>query len=111
MYQIVAVKVHHLVPSGYKVLNELLPYAEEWSGMKLLPHRAYGFRAYRNESQLLMHIDQVQTDIISYILHINSEKAEPWPIFIEDFNGQTHEIIGICFLMKVQSVFTAGRGD
>jgi len=32
--------------------------------------------------------------IISFILHIDSsEDAEPWPIFIEDFQGRTHEVI------------------
>ena len=76
-----------------RVLHELLPYAEEWSGMTLVPHQAYGFRLYRNESQLLMHVDRLQTHVISFILHIDSEKADPWPIFIEDFNGRTHEVI------------------
>ena len=38
-----------------RVLHELLPYAEEWSGLQLTPYRAYGFRLYRNESQLTMH--------------------------------------------------------
>ena len=76
-----------------RVLHEFLPYAEEWSGMKLKPHQPFGFRVYRNESQLLMHTDEVQTDIISMILHIDSENAEPWPIFVEDYNGRTHEIV------------------
>ena len=51
-----------------------------------------------------MHNDEVQNDIISLILHIDSEKAEPWPILIEDYNGRTHEIIfnpwGYSFLWK-----------
>lgn len=37
-----------------RVLHELHPFAEEWSGMKLTPYRAYGFRLYRNNSQLTM---------------------------------------------------------
>jgi hypothetical protein len=77
-----------------RVLHELQPYAEQWSGMKLNPWGAYGFRLYRNESTLFMHIDRMQTHIISFILHIDSsDDAEPWPIFIEDFNGNTHEVI------------------
>ena len=77
-----------------RVLHELLPYVEEWSGIELTPHQAYGFRLYRNESQLLMHVDRLQTHVISFILHIDSsEDAEPWPIFIEDFQGRTHEVI------------------
>jgi len=67
-----------------RVLNELRHYAEEWSGVELTPYRAYGFRLYRNESQLMMHTDKVQTHIVSFILHIDSsDDAEPWPIFIE----------------------------
>lgn len=77
-----------------RVLQEMLPYAEEWSGLELEPHVAYGFRLYRNHSALYMHLDRMQTHIISFILHIDSsEDAEPWPIFIEDFNGTTHEVI------------------
>jgi hypothetical protein len=76
-----------------RVLKDMQPYAEEWSGMELEPFGAYGFRVYRNQSQLHMHLDRMQTHIISFILHIDSsEDAEPWPIFIEDFNGTTHEV-------------------
>ena len=40
-----------------------------------------------------MHVDKMQTHVISFILHIDSsEDAEPWPIFIEDLQGRTHEI-------------------
>jgi hypothetical protein len=77
-----------------RVLKELKHYAEEWSGVELTPYRAYGFRLYRNNSQLMMHVDKQQTHIISFIYHIDSsDDAEPWPIFIEDFNGNTHEVI------------------
>jgi hypothetical protein len=77
-----------------RVLQELRPYAEEWSGVELIPAQAYGFRLYQNESQLTMHVDRLQTNVISFILHIDStEDAEPWPIFIEDFQGKTHEAI------------------
>mmetsp|Transcript_20696 Transcript_20696/g.26717 ORF Transcript_20696/g.26717 Transcript_20696/m.26717 type:complete len:365 (-) Transcript_20696:91-1185(-) len=78
-----------------RVLNELKHYAETWAkGVELTPYRAYGFRLYQNNSRLHTHIDKCQTHIISFILHIDSsEDAEPWPIFIEDFHGNTHEVI------------------
>jgi hypothetical protein len=41
-----------------RVLHELKHYAEEWSGVELTPYRAYGFRLYRNNSQLMMHVDK-----------------------------------------------------
>ena len=39
-------------------------------------------------------MDKFHTHIISCILHIeHDEKSEPWPIFIEDFHGNTNEVI------------------
>jgi len=77
-----------------RVLHQLRGYAQAWSGVELTPYRAYGFRLYQNNSQLTMHIDKMQTHIISFILHIDSsDDAEPWPIFIEDYHGNTHEVI------------------
>lgn len=76
-----------------RVLYEMQSYAETWSGMELVPSSVYGFRVYRNESQLYMHIDKPQTHVISFILHIaSSEDAEPWPLYIDDYHGQTHEV-------------------
>lgn len=77
-----------------RVLTELQPMHEAWSGMKLMPYIAYGFRLYRNQSNLLMHIDKSQTHVISCILHIDSsDDADPWPIIIEDLQGNTNEVI------------------
>jgi hypothetical protein len=77
-----------------QVLRELQPYAEAWSNVSLVPQGAYGFRLYRNESKLFMHVDKIQTHIISMILHIDSsEDSDPWPIYIEDFHGNTHEVV------------------
>lgn len=77
-----------------RVLEELQTYPETWSGMELTPVIAYGFRLYRNQSRLHVHVDKAQTHVISFILHIDSsEDAEPWPILIEDLQGNTHEVI------------------
>ena len=77
-----------------RVLNELQTFPETWSGMELTPVVAYGFRLYRNQSRLHVHVDKPQTHVISFILHIDSsEDAEPWPILIEDLQGNTHEVI------------------
>jgi hypothetical protein len=73
-------------------LEELQHYPETWAGLELTPFQAYGFRLYRNNSQLHMHVDKSQTHVISFILHIDSsEDAEPWPILIEDFHGSKWE--------------------
>ena len=77
-----------------KVLETLLPMHEEWSGVPLKGALAYGLRAYRNSSSLLMHVDKSLTHIISCIFHIDSsEESEPWPIVIEDFQGNTNEVV------------------
>lgn len=66
---------------------------EKWSGVSLVPSIAYGLRVYRNEASLYMHVDKPTTHIIFSILHKDhSEDSEPWPIVIEDFVGNTHEV-------------------
>jgi hypothetical protein len=79
---------------NHKVLQELKPLHEEWSGVPLVGAIAYGLRLYQNNSRLLMHVDKSATHIISCILHIDhSEDSEPWPIIIEDFQGNTNEVV------------------
>jgi hypothetical protein len=71
-----------------RVLKELQEYPEKWVGFPLTAHTAYGFRLYRNQSRLHVHVDKGATHVISFILHIDSsDDAEPWPILIEDFQG------------------------
>ena len=75
------------------ILHEMQPLFEWWSGLDLIPSIAYGIRAYRNDSNLLMHIDKAATHIISGIFHVDrSDDAKPWPIVIEDFLGNTNQV-------------------
>lgn len=77
-----------------KVLHDLLPLHQAWAGVELVPNNAYGLRIYRNSSNLLMHIDKMQTHIISGILHVDHDpESKPWPLVIEDFNGNVNEVI------------------
>jgi hypothetical protein len=67
---------------------------EDWSGVPLVGSIAYGLRVYQAGASLLMHVDRPLTHIISCILHIDhSEESEPWPIVIEDFQGNTNEVV------------------
>jgi len=76
------------------VLNELKEMHENWSGVPLVGSIAYGLRVYQDGASLLMHVDRPLTHIISCILHIDhSETSEPWPIVIEDFQGNTNEVV------------------
>lgn len=41
-----------------------------------------------------MHVDRTQTHVISCIYHIASgDESEPWPIVIEDFDGNTNAVV------------------
>lgn len=76
------------------VLREMQPILEAWSNIDLMPIVAYGFRLYRNQSNLLMHLDETRTHVISCIYHIDSsDDAEPWSLLIEDFEGNTNEVV------------------
>eukprot|EP00565_Helicotheca_tamesis_P003132 CAMPEP_0185723832 /NCGR_PEP_ID=MMETSP1171-20130828/538_1 /TAXON_ID=374046 /ORGANISM="Helicotheca tamensis, Strain CCMP826" /LENGTH=359 /DNA_ID=CAMNT_0028391587 /DNA_START=64 /DNA_END=1143 /DNA_ORIENTATION=+ len=77
-----------------RALRELQPILEAWSGVKLVGNNAYGLRVYRNESSLNMHVDKTETHIISTILHVDHDlHSEPWPIVIEDYQGNTQEVV------------------
>ena len=101
------------------ILEELQPMHEDWAGIPLEGFQAYGLRIYRNESILHMHgkfflasisvvlrlyksssvlplgaADRISTHIISCILHVDHDaESDPWPIFIEDFQGNTNEVV------------------
>ena len=66
-------------PENRDILNEMKPMFEWWSGKSLQGSIAYGIRAYRNDSNLLMHVDKSSTHVISGIFHVDrSDDAEPW---------------------------------
>lgn len=76
-----------------EIVEDMLPFMESWSGVELHPNNAYGLRVYRNNTNLLMHLDKPATHVISGILHIDhGENDEPWPLVIEDFHGNTNEV-------------------
>jgi hypothetical protein len=84
----------HQPKLNQKVLDALKPMHEEWSGVELEGTLSYGLRIYRNNSRLFMHVDKLRTHVISCILHVDhSEDSEPWPILIEDFQGNTNEVV------------------
>ena len=40
-----------------------------------------------------MHMDKVETHIVSSILHVDRDPAAaPWPLVIEGLDGRTHEV-------------------
>ena len=81
---------------AWEAIESLKPYHEQWiGGIELEPTSAYGIRLYQNDSTLVMHYDRVQTHVISSIVHVAHEydsEDEPWPIQIEDHDGNLHSV-------------------
>jgi hypothetical protein len=77
-----------------EVLADLKPIHEEWSQVDLIPSIAYGLRVYQNGSSLTMHVDRVETHVVSSILHVDRDYGgqEPWPIVIEGVDGNIAEV-------------------
>lgn len=78
-----------------KALHALLPLHEAWAGTKLTPIKGYGLRLYANNSQLFMHLDKIETHVISSIIHIDrSIDFQPgsFPLVIEDLEGTTQHV-------------------
>jgi hypothetical protein len=89
-------KFVHIHELAWETIRELLPLHEEWaSGIKLRPTSAYGVRLYQNGSTIVMHNDKPQTHVISSIIHIAhqyDDNNQPWPIHIEDHDGNLHAV-------------------
>ena len=85
-----------LGPLQHETINDLKGMHEDWwGGGELKATSAYGVRLYLNGSSLVMHNDKVHTHVISSIVHIAHEydnDDEPWPIQIEDHEGNLHSV-------------------
>ena len=80
-----------------RVTEALLPICEEWAShytpVQLSPTSTYGVRVYQNGSTLFNHVDRPDTHIISAIFHIDHDLDEPWPLEIEDHDGNVHALV------------------
>jgi predicted 2-oxoglutarate/Fe(II)-dependent dioxygenase YbiX len=77
---------------GDWVAEELRELHESWSGRALDHTATYGIRTYRSGQTLRRHCDRFRTHVISSIVHIDHD-GEPWPLVIEDHQGETHHIV------------------
>lgn len=74
-------------------VSEILrPRHEQWSGMQLVDSACYGFRAYQRGCYLHNHVDRGFTHIISSTICVDARLDEPWPLFVEDIYGESHEV-------------------
>jgi hypothetical protein len=98
MNQLVAPSViAHLTPS-YKdqLAAELKPILHEWYGKDkgdLELTSIYGIRKYTNGSILRMHVDTVNTHVVSAIINVDQAVEKDWPLLILDHDGFEHNVI------------------
>ncbi len=72
------------------VAEALQPAHEDWSGMALSRSACYGFRVYQRGSYLHNHVDRTSTHIISSTICVDLQVDEPWPLYLEDIDGNAH---------------------
>jgi len=72
--------------------HELQPLHEAWSGMKLAESACYGIRVYQRGTFLYNHVDHTDTHIISSTICVDHRLASRWPLYIEDIDGNGHQI-------------------
>ena len=77
---------------GDWVAEELREIHESWSGQRLEHTATYGIRTYLKGQTLSRHCDRLNTHVVSSVVHIDHD-GEPWPLVIEDHEGESHEIV------------------
>lgn len=72
--------------------QDLQPLHEAWSGMRLIESACYGIRVYQRGTFLYNHVDHTDTHIISSTICIDCRLSAPWPLYLEDIDGNGHQI-------------------
>lgn len=69
------------------------PLLQAWAATPLKMTAVYGIREYQNGAILDMHIDRMETHIISAILNVAQEVNTDWPLMIHDHFGRKHAVL------------------
>jgi prolyl 4-hydroxylase len=72
---------------------ELQPLLEAWVAKALRMTAVYGIREYQRSAVLDMHIDRMETHIVSAILNVAQDVATDWPLLIHDHYGRRHKVL------------------
>jgi prolyl 4-hydroxylase len=72
--------------------RELQPLHEEWARMRLVESACYGIRVYQRGTFLYNHVDHTETHIISSTICVDRRLSSPWPLYIEDVDGNGHQV-------------------
>lgn len=73
--------------------SELLGILEKWANISLEWTSIYGIRIYQNGSILNMHTDRYDTHVISFIINVDQDINDDWPLVLIDNFGIKQEII------------------
>lgn len=76
-----------------KLSRELRDILEGWYGGELEMTSIYGIRKYQNGSVLRMHVDTVNTHVVSSIINVDQGIDEVWPLIILDHDDNEHTVL------------------
>jgi len=77
---------------GGEILAALQTLHERFSGVPLVPSALYGMRSYREGARLAMHVDRLETHVVSSVLQVAQDVDECWPLQLT-LDGRTHEVV------------------
>jgi hypothetical protein len=77
-----------------RVFAGLRPVMSEWvGGLELIGTSCYGIRTYSRGSYLHLHVDTVNTHVVSGIINVNQSTDADWPLEILDHDGVLHSVV------------------
>eukprot|EP01036_Dinobryon_divergens_P032554 gene32554-42170_t len=86
--------ITHITPEFKDKLSaDLKGILEEWYGGSLVLTSIYGIRKYNNGSVLRMHVDTVNTHVVSAIINVDQEVDKDWPLLILDHEDNEHNVV------------------
>ena len=75
-----------------RLLSDLQPAHEKWCGIPIKKAACYGIQVYQPGSYLYNHIDHTRTHVVSSTICVDHRLRSPWPLYIEDDDGNPEEI-------------------
>lgn len=76
-----------------RISASMQPLLEAWVSTPLKMTATYGIREYQQGAVLDMHIDRMESHIVSAILNVAQEVASDWPLVIHDHFGRKHSVL------------------
>jgi prolyl 4-hydroxylase len=61
--------------------------------MPLKKAACYGIRVYQPRSYLFSHIDSIRSHVVSSTICVDQRLNSDWPLYIEDLDGNPHEVV------------------